>query len=110
MDTIKNIGFTYGEPCEVNVDSVESFLAKLPTAVYVELYHKMQTRLYGYPNFGGCCSTVEEKKAEIKVETDFSEVQDALDVAEELHVKLNEVNRLISEIAGRRISATATME
>ena len=110
METVKNIMYKLGEDCEVDVESLESTLAKLPTAAYVELYHKMQIRLYGYPNFGGCCGTIEEKKAEIKVETDFSEVQDALDVAEELHVKLNEVNRLISEIAGRRISATATME
>lgn len=110
METVRNIIAEKGEDCRVDIDMLEDGLSKLPTAAYIELYHKMQTRLYGYPNFGGCCSTVEEKKAEIKVETDFSEVQDALDVAEELHVKLNEVNRLISEIAGRRISATATME
>lgn len=113
MKTIKNIIAESGEDCRVDLDIMHESLTKLPAEMYLNLYRKMHMNIYGYPqvaNWGGCCGTIEEKKAEIKVETDYSEVQDAMEVAEKLHVKLNEVNRLISEIAGKKVSAIATIE
>ncbi len=108
METIKNITVERGEDCRVNIDMLEENLAKLPTAAYIELYHKMQTRLYGYPNFGGCCGTIGESKSDIKVEVDCSEVDAAREKIDELGEKLDSVNKIISKITGGKISIYAS--
>lgn len=107
METIKTITVEKGEDCRVNIDMLEENLAKLPTAAYIELYHKMQTRLYGYPNFGGCCSTIGESKSDIKIEVDYSEVDEARKKIDELGEKLEEVNNLISKITDGKVSVYA---
>lgn len=107
MKTIKNISFFTSDECEIDIDRTEEFLAKLPTVAYIELYHKMQTRLYGYPNFGGCCGTLEEKKPDIKIDVDYSEVDEARKKIDELGEKLKEVNSLISKLTDGKVSVYA---
>lgn len=108
METIKNIIAERGEDCKVDIDMLEDGLSKLPTTAYIELYHKMQTRLYGYPNFGGCCGTIGESKPDIKVEVDYSEVDEARKKVDELGEKLDSVNEIISKITGGKISIYAS--
>ena len=107
METIKNIIAERGEDCKVDIDMLEDGLSKLPTVAYIELYHKMQARLYGYPNFGGSCSTIGENKPDIKIEVDCSEVDEARKKIDELGGKLEEVNNLISKITGGKVSVFA---
>lgn len=66
MQTIKNIIAETGEECKVDVDVLHETLEKLPAAIYIDLFHKMQTKIYGYPAFtswnGGCgCGPIEDK-------------------------------------------------
>ena len=103
METVKNIGFTLGDKCEVNVNSVEEFLSRLPTSVYIELYHKMQTRLYGYPNFGGCCGTIGESKPELKAKIDYSELDETMEKVEEINRAAERFKDLIEELQHKHV-------
>lgn len=104
METIKNIIAEKGEDCKVDIDMLEDGLSKLPTAAYIELYRKMQARLYSYPNFGGCCGTIGESKPDIEVEVDYSEVDAVREKIDELGEKLDEVNNLLSNITNGKVS------
>lgn len=111
MVTIKNITAEAGEECRIDVDILYNTLAKLPAEMYLNLYRKMHTNIYGYPlvvNWGGCCGTVEEKKSNIKIDVDYSEVDEARKKIDELGEKLDSVNELISKITGGRISIYAS--
>lgn len=66
MGTVTNITAEIGEECKVDVDVLHDTLAKLPADMYIDLFHKMQAKIYGYPAFpsfngGCCCSAVEDK-------------------------------------------------
>ncbi|MCI9201538.1 MAG: hypothetical protein HFI03_14375 [Lachnospiraceae bacterium] len=111
MKTIKNIIAESGEDCRVDLDIMHESLTKLPAEMYLNLYRKMHTNIYGYPpvvNWGGCCGTVEEKKSDIKIDVDYSEVDEARKKIDELGEKLDSVNELISKITGGRISIYAS--
>ncbi len=65
MGTVTNITVEMGEECKVDVNILHKTLEKLPADMYLDLFHKMQMKIYGYPpfpNFGinGCCGTVED--------------------------------------------------
>ena len=59
---IKRILADVGDACEVNVDELhDRIISQLPAEKYLDLFHKMQTKIYGYPTYtawnGGCgCS------------------------------------------------------
>lgn len=111
MQTIKNITAEVGEECRVDVDILHDALTKLPAEMYLNLYRKMHMNIYGYfpiVNWGGCCGTVEEKKPEIKIDVDYSEVDEAREKIDELGEKLDSVNEIISKITGGRISIYAS--
>ena len=111
MKTIKNIIAESVEDCRVDLDIMHESLTKLPAEMYLNLYRKMHTNIYGYPpvvNWGGCCGTVEEKKSDIKIDVDYSEVDEARKKIVELGEKLDSVNELISKITGGRISIYAS--
>lgn len=103
METVKNIMYKLGEDCEVDIESLESTLAKLPTAAYVELYHKMQIRLYGYPNWGGCCVPVEEKKPELKAEIDYSALDKTMEKVEEINTAAEKFKDLTEELQHKHV-------
>lgn len=103
METIKNIIAEKGEDCKVDIDMLEDGLSKLPTTAYIELYHKMQTRLYGYPNFGGCCGTIGESKPELKAKIDYSEVEEVMEKVEEANQVAEKLSDLISELQHKHV-------
>ncbi len=110
MKTIKNIIAESGEDCRVDIDIMHESLTKLPAEMYLNLYRKMHMNIYGYPpvvNWGGCCGTIEEKKPDIKIDVDYSEVDEAREKIDELGEKLEEVNSLISKITGEKVSVYA---
>ena len=110
MKTIKNIIAESGEDCRVDLDIMHESLTKLPAEMYLNLYRKMHMNIYGYPpiaNWGGCCGEIEEKKPDIKVDVDYSEVDEARKKIDELGEKLGEVNSLISKIASGKVSVFA---
>lgn len=66
MGTVTNITAEMGEECKIDVDILHNTLEKLPADMYLDLFHKMQMKIYGYPafsNFGinGHCGTLEDK-------------------------------------------------
>ena len=103
MKTIKNISFFTGDECEIDIDHTEEFLAKLPTEAYIELYHKMQPRLYGYPNFGGCCGTIGENKQELKAKIDYSELDETMEKVEEINRAAEKFKDLIEELQHKHV-------
>lgn len=103
METVRNIIAEKGEDCKVDIDMLEDGLSKLPTAAYIELYHKMQTRLYGYPNFGGCCGTIEEKKLELKAEIDYSALDETMEKVEEINRAAEKFKDLIEELQHKHV-------
>ena len=103
METIKNIIAEKGEDCKVDIDMLEDGLSKLPTAAYIELYHKMQTRLYGYPNFVGCCCTIGESKPELKAKIDYSEVEEVMEKVEEANQVAEKLSDLIKELQHKHV-------
>lgn len=103
METIKTITAEKGEDCRVNIDMLEENLAKLPTAAYIELYHKMQTRLCGYTNFGGCCGTIGENKPELKAKIDYSEVEEVMEKVEEANRVAEKLSDLIGELQHKHV-------
>ncbi len=64
---IKRILADAGEECEVNVEELhDKIISQLPAEMYLDLFHKMQEKIYGYPAYaawnGGCnCGTIEDK-------------------------------------------------
>lgn len=66
MQTIKNIVVETGEECKIDVDMLHDALTKLPAEIYLQLYHRMQTKVLGYPGFyGGCGAPImDEEKAD----------------------------------------------
>lgn len=103
METIKTIALEKGEDCKVDIDLLEDGLSKLPTAAYIALYHKMQTRLYGYPNFGGCCGTIGESKSELKAKIDYSELDETMDKVEEINRAAERFKDLIEELQHKHV-------
>ena len=103
METIKNIFAEKGEECKVNIDILEDGLSKLPTAAYIELYHRMQTRLYGYPNFGCCYGTIGEKKQELKAEIDYSALDETMEKVEEINASAEKFKDLIEELQHKHV-------
>lgn len=65
MQTIKKIIVEAGEECNIDVDVLHETLSKLPAEMYLDLFKKMQMKIYGYPAFsgwgGGCAGTLEDK-------------------------------------------------
>ncbi len=49
MKTIKNIIAESGEDCRVDLDIMHESLTKLPAEMYLNLYRKMHTNIYGCP-------------------------------------------------------------
>ena len=103
METIRNIIAEKGEDCKVDIDMLEDGLSKLPTAAYIELYHKMQIRLYGYPNFGGCCGTIGEKNQELKAEIDYSALDETMEKVEEINAAAEKFKDLIEELQHKHV-------
>lgn len=103
METVRNIIAEKGEDCRVDIDMLEGGLSKLPTAAYVELYHKMQKRLYGYPNWGGCCVPIEEKKSELKAEIDYSALDETMEKVEEINRAAEKFKDLIEELQHKHV-------
>lgn len=64
LETIKNITVEMEGECKVNVDILHETLSKLPAEIYLQLYHKMQEKVLGYPPFYCGCSVpnVEEER------------------------------------------------
>lgn len=102
METIRKIIYEKGKDCEVDINMLEDGLSKLPTAAYIELYHKMQARIYGYPNFGGCCCTV-EKKPELKAEIDYSALDETMEKVEEINAAAEKFKDLIEELQHKHV-------
>lgn len=60
---IKKILADVGEECEVDVEELHSrIISQLPAEKYLDLFHKMQMKIYGYPSpFANCgCGTIED--------------------------------------------------
>lgn len=67
MASIKKIVADTGEECEVNVNELhDKIIAQLPAEKYLDLFHKMQMKIYGYSSpFGNCgCGTLEDVESE----------------------------------------------
>ena len=72
MTNIKRILVETGdEPCEVDVDLMYKTILQLPAEKYLELYHRMQHQIAGYPylayNGGCCCDISDDTASESKV-------------------------------------------
>lgn len=105
MVTIKNITAEAGEECRIDVDILHNTLAKLPAEMYLNLYRKMHTNIYGYPpvvNWVGCCGTVEEKP-ELKAEIDYSAVDETMDKIEEANRVAEKLSDLIGELQHKHV-------
>ena len=61
---VKRILAEAGEVCEVDVDILHNTLCDLPAEKYIDLFHKMQMKIYGYPSpFANCgCGTLEDSE------------------------------------------------
>lgn len=95
---------------EIDVKCLNEVLLTLPAKTYLGLFREMQKGVYGYPsfvNYGGCCGTVEEKKSDIKIDVDYSEVDEAREKIDELGEKLEEVNSFIQKLTGGKVSVYA---
>ena len=106
MKTIKNIIEESGEDCRVDLDIMHESLTKLPAEMYLNLYRKMHTNIYGYPpvlNWGGCCGTIEEKKPELKAEIDYSEVEEVMEKVEEANQVAEKLSDLIEELQHKHV-------
>lgn len=57
METLKMIQVEMGEECKVDVEFLHNALAKLPAEMYLELYHKMQNSVCGFPAYLGYANT-----------------------------------------------------
>lgn len=64
MQTIKNIIVETGEECKIDLDVMHEALCKLPAELYVGLYHKMQTKILGYPYLYSCGSGISTTEQE----------------------------------------------
>ncbi len=66
METIRKIIAETGEECRVDADMLHNTLTKLPAEIYLQLYHKMQEKVLGYPPFYCGCGTpiMEEEKTD----------------------------------------------
>lgn len=96
---------------EINPKCLNEALLTLPAGTYLGLFREMHMNIYGYPmvtNWGGCCGTIEENKPDIKIDVDYSKVDEAREKIDELGEKLDSVNELISKITGGRISIYAS--
>ncbi len=107
MKTIKNIIAESGEDCRVDLDIMHESLTKLPAEMYLNLYRKMHTNIYGCPppvvNWGGCCGTIEEKKPELKAEIDYSEVEEVMEKVEEANQVAEKLSDLIEELQHKHV-------
>lgn len=64
MGTITNITAEMGEECKVDVNILHETLEKLPADKYLELFRKMQEKIYGYPAYAAWnsgCGAIEDK-------------------------------------------------
>lgn len=56
MVMIKSIVAEVGEECRVDIDNLHETLKQLPADMYIDLFRKMQEKIYGYPAYQANCS------------------------------------------------------
>ena len=71
MGTITNISVEMGKECKVDVNILHKTLERLPADMYLDLFHKMQMKIYGYPSLAGrnsgcsCSGTCGEQEEKV---------------------------------------------
>lgn len=56
MVMIKSIVAEAGEECKVDIDILHETLKQLPADMYIDLFRKMQEKIYGYPAYQANCN------------------------------------------------------
>ena len=67
MKMLKMLSGEYGEECKIDIELLHESLLHLPAEKYLDLFRKMQMKIYGYPSlaeFGGCGVISEESEDE----------------------------------------------
>ena len=90
---------------EINPKCLNEALLTLPAGTYLGLFREMHMNIYGYPmvtNWGGCCSSVEEKP-ELKAKIDYSEVDEVMEKVEEANQVAEKLSDLIKELQHKHV-------